>query len=97
MQRALLLLLILSACTPSPSDEDIPPPVDPARIQTLTLERSYTLRDAREAEFLQEIRGAAKDACGGAHSILATRPIGSEIVAEEGLYRMYEIDIACQG
>lgn len=69
-----------------------------AELHLLTIERAYTLDNPRDFEFRQQVAGEATSICGRAgHTIQSTRPIGTERIGEDFLYRLIEVGIACNG
>ncbi len=103
--RAVTLALLLgtgllAACDRPLPPEDQPPPAGTPEpeVFTLTVERHYTLEDPRAEDFSTRITAEAATVCpGGRHRVQATRPIGAERIAEDFLYRLYEVRVSCTG
>lgn len=90
------VLLIAPGCAPTSPDEADTPPTTVTRVETFTVERLSTLRDPKEAEFLQDLRSAAKSACGSAAEVLSSSPTGNPVYTDEGIYQTYTVQAACR-
>lgn len=89
------LVLLASCVAPPPVEEDAPLPAD-VPTHLIEVEREYLLEDPRDKEFQDRIRAEAANVCGSSRTvILSIRPVGTESVGEEFLYRRNEVEVAC--
>lgn len=92
----ILALMALTACQAALPPEDVAPISEDAPTHLILVEREYRLEDPRDEEFKNRIAAEAANICGSArHVVLSTRPVGTETVGEEYLYRLNEVRIAC--
>ncbi|WP_103333336.1 hypothetical protein [Pseudotabrizicola formosa] len=97
LHLALPLALMLGACVQPPADSPAPP-AGPQTLHSFTIDRAYTLTDPRELAFRDQIAAEARTRCGfGDYGLYSVRPIGTEVVAEDFLYRLHEVQITCDG
>ena len=93
--------LMLAACALAPVPDDVTSAdgaSDTGPSQQLLVERAYTLEDSRDQAFREQIAAEAAVACGSAnHTVQSTRPIGSETIGDEFLFRLYEVEVSCGG
>ncbi|TGD65090.1 hypothetical protein EYC08_08355 [Tabrizicola sp. WMC-M-20] len=93
----LLAAVFLAACVPPPTDSGAQGTAPaPGTLQSFTIDRAYTLTDPRELAFRDQIAAEARARCGfGDYSLYSSRPVGTEVVRDDFLYRQHEVQITC--
>jgi len=96
---ALAFVLLLPACMQVGTPEattTVAAMSRPSTLHSFTIERAYTLTDPRELAFRDQIAAEARQLCGfGDFSLYSSRPVGSEEVREDFLYRLHDVQITC--